>query len=147
MAIGKYSIVTSSSGNNYHYGDRVETGQFAFTAPEAGDFVMWLCFWADDHKPSVTFPVIDFDWRSGVAAKDWRNVAKKGQIYFMKLRKMEDVVRSVNDEMIHLREREEEMEGISRATNSKTAWLVFCSLFVFSSVAVLQLRHLKTSLR
>ncbi|KAI3869032.1 hypothetical protein MKX03_016250 [Papaver bracteatum] len=161
MTVGKYSIinpssdghplpethkvtvrVTSTLGNNYHYGDHVETGQFAFTAPEAGDYM--ACFWAQDHKPSVTLTV-DFDWRSGVAAKDWPNVAKKGQIDFMEmeLRKLEDVVRSVHDEMIYLREREEEMQGINRATNSKMAWLGFLSLLVCLLVAGLQLWHLK----
>ncbi|KAI3973250.1 hypothetical protein MKW92_001490 [Papaver armeniacum] len=161
MTVGKYSIinplsdghpmpethkvtvrVTSTLGNNYHYGDHVETGEFAFTAPEAGDYM--ACFWAQDHKPSVTLTV-DFDWRSGVAAKDWPNVAKKGQIDFMEmeLRKLEDVIRSVHDEMIYLREREEEMQGINRATNSKMAWLGFLSLFVCLSVAGLQLWHLK----
>lgn len=37
------------------------------------------CFWAADHKPQITLTV-DFDWKTGVAAKDWSNVAKKGQV-------------------------------------------------------------------
>lgn len=37
------------------------------------------CFWAADHQPQTTITV-DFDWKSGVAAKDWTNVAKKGSI-------------------------------------------------------------------
>lgn len=69
--------VTSSYGNSYHYADHVESGQFAFTAAEEGDYM--ACFWAADHKPQVTLTV-DFDWKSGVAAKDWTNVAKKGSI-------------------------------------------------------------------
>ncbi|XP_042488557.1 transmembrane emp24 domain-containing protein p24delta9-like [Macadamia integrifolia] len=95
MTVGKYSIVnfhegyplpdshritarvTSSYGNNYHYGDTVESGQFAFTAAESGDYM--TCFSVLDHHPPVTLTV-DFDWRTGVAAKDWSNVAKKGQI-------------------------------------------------------------------
>ncbi|KAF2299163.1 hypothetical protein GH714_030867 [Hevea brasiliensis] len=95
MTVGKYSIVnphdgqplpeshkltvkvTSSYGNSYHYADHVELGQFAFTAAEEGDYM--ACFWAADHMPEVTLTV-DFDWRTGVAAKDWTNVAKKGSI-------------------------------------------------------------------
>lgn len=69
--------MTSSYGNSYHYADHVESGQFAFTAAEEGDYM--ACFWAADHKPQVTLTV-DFDWKSGVAAKDWTNVAKKGSI-------------------------------------------------------------------
>lgn len=37
------------------------------------------CFWTPDHKPAQMLTV-EFDWRTGVAAKDWTNVAKKGQI-------------------------------------------------------------------
>ncbi|CAI9096550.1 OLC1v1032729C2 [Oldenlandia corymbosa var. corymbosa] len=95
MTVGKYHIVnptegsplpdshkvtvrvTSSYGNNYHYSDHVQSGQFAFQTAEAGDYM--ACFFAADHNPAVTLTV-DFDWKSGVAAKDWSNVAKKGSV-------------------------------------------------------------------
>uniref|UniRef100_A0A0A0KTU9 GOLD domain-containing protein n=1 Tax=Cucumis sativus TaxID=3659 RepID=A0A0A0KTU9_CUCSA len=95
MTVGKYHVVnpnegqpltderklivrvTSATGNTYHYSDKVESGQFGFVAAEAGDFM--ACFWAPDHQPIVTLSV-DFDWRTGVAAKDWSNVAKKGSV-------------------------------------------------------------------
>lgn len=60
-----------------HYADQVDSGNFAFTAHEEGDYL--ACLWAPDHKPPVTMAV-EFEWRTGVAAKDWTNVAKKGQI-------------------------------------------------------------------
>lgn len=69
--------VTSPYGNNYHHGDHVDSGNFAFTAAETGDYS--ACFWVVDHKPQTTV-TIDFDWKTGVAAKDWSKVAKKGQI-------------------------------------------------------------------
>ena len=37
------------------------------------------CFFAPDHNPQITFTV-DFEWKTGVAAKDWSNVAKKGSV-------------------------------------------------------------------
>lgn len=52
-------------------------GNFAFTANEAGDYL--ACFWTPNHKPATTV-TLEFEWRTGVAAKDWTNVAKKGQI-------------------------------------------------------------------
>lgn len=69
--------VSSPYGNNYHTGDHIESGNFAFTAAEEGDYT--ACFWAPQHKPPLTV-TIDFDWRTGVAAKDWSKVAKKGQV-------------------------------------------------------------------
>ncbi|EOY03535.1 hypothetical protein QUC31_017677 [Theobroma cacao] len=160
MSVGKYSIVnpnegyplpdshrltlrvTSPYGNNNHYGDRVDSGTFAFTAVEGGDYT--ACFWATDHKPPVTI-TIDFDWKTGVAAKDWSKVAKKGQVETMKLelKKLYDTVTSIHEEMFYLREREEEMQQLNRETNSKMATLSFFSLVVCLSVAGLQIWHLK----
>ncbi|EXC20019.1 Transmembrane emp24 domain-containing protein 10 [Morus notabilis] len=161
MTVGKYSIVnpnegyplpethkvtvrvTSHYGNSYHYSENVETGQFAFVAAEAGDYM--ACFFAPDHKPQTKLTV-DFDWKTGVAAKDWSNVAKKGSVDVMELelKKLQDTVTSIHEEMFYLREREEEMQEFNKTTNSRMAWLSFLSLFVSLSVAGLQLWHLKT---
>lgn len=69
--------MTSSNGNAYHHADQVATGQFAFSAVEAGDYM--ACFSAVDHKPEVTLS-IDFEWRTGVQSKSWATVAKKSQV-------------------------------------------------------------------
>ena len=55
----------------------MDSGTFAFTAAEGGDYT--TCFWAIDQKPPVRI-TIDFDWKTGVATKDWAKVAKKGQV-------------------------------------------------------------------
>ncbi|KAL5759452.1 hypothetical protein ACOSP7_017977 [Xanthoceras sorbifolium] len=161
MTVGKYSIVnaeeghplpeshkvtvrvTSTSGNSYHYSEHVDSGQFAFTAAETGDYM--VCFWAVDHNPKVTL-TIDFDWKTGVLAKDWPNVAKKGSVDVMELelKKLYDTVNSIHQEMFYLREREEEMQDLNRSTNSRMAWLSGLSLFICLTVAGMQLWHLKT---
>jgi hypothetical protein len=161
MTVGKYNIVnpnegqplsegykltvrvTSSHGNNYHYTDHVDSGQFAFTAGETGDYM--ACFWAPDHNPPMTLTV-DFDWKTGIHAKDWGNVAKKGNIEVMEidLKKMSEQVNSIHDEMFFLREREEEMQALNASTNSQMAFLGFLSLIVCLSVAAMQIYHLKT---
>ncbi|XP_033515832.1 transmembrane emp24 domain-containing protein p24delta9-like [Nicotiana tomentosiformis] len=161
MTVGKYHIVnpndghplpdthkvtvrvTSTYGNTYHYSDNVPEGHFAFETTEAGDYM--ACFYAADHKPPITLTV-DFDWKSGVAAKDWTSVAKKGSVELMELelKKMYEHVQNIHDEMFYLREREEEMQELNRSTNSKMAWMTGLSIFVCLSVAWLQLWHLKT---
>ncbi|ESR51986.1 transmembrane emp24 domain-containing protein p24delta9 [Citrus sinensis] len=161
MTVGKYNVVnpndghplpeshkltvrvTSAYGNSYHYADRVDSGQFAFTAAEAGDYM--ACFWAVDHSPQTTV-TIDFDWRTGVQAKDWSNVAKKGSVDVMELelKKLYDTVSSIHQEMFYLREREEEMQELNRVTNSRMAWFSGFSLFICIAVAGMQLWHLKT---
>lgn len=69
--------MTSALGSNYHYAENVNWGHFAFQAIESGDYM--TCFFAADIRPANAMTV-DFDWKSGVAAKDWSNVAKKGSV-------------------------------------------------------------------
>lgn len=77
FAAAVFQQVTSPHGNSIHYADNVDSGNFAFTSTEDGDYLS--CFWSPDHKPAVTVTV-EFDWKTGVAARDWPNVAKKGQV-------------------------------------------------------------------
>uniref|UniRef100_A0ACD5WVG5 Uncharacterized protein n=1 Tax=Avena sativa TaxID=4498 RepID=A0ACD5WVG5_AVESA len=160
MAVGKYHVVepegssqlpdshrislrvTSPYGNSLHYSEHVQSGNFAFTSSEAGDYL--ACFWAPDHHPPSTI-TFEFDWRSGVSAKDWSNVAKKGQVDIMELelKKLEDTIKSIHEEMFYLREREGEMQILNGRTNSRMGWLSFLSLGICLSVAGLQLWHLK----
>ncbi|ESQ33008.1 hypothetical protein EUTSA_v10005484mg [Eutrema salsugineum] len=165
MTVGKYFIVNPNEDHPLpsshkiivkvmppqgtvmmHEADMVESGQFSFTASETGNY--YACISAVDHKPETTL-TIDFDWRSGVHSvhsKDWSKVAKKSQLVMMELsvKRLFDTVESIHEEMFYLREREEEMQGLNRSTNSKMAWLSFLSLGVCLSVAGLQFWHLKT---
>ncbi|XP_065858841.1 transmembrane emp24 domain-containing protein p24delta9-like [Euphorbia lathyris] len=135
--------VTSPYGSTYHYGDHVTSGNFAFTAVESGDYT--TCFWIVDHDPPVVLSV-DFEWRTGVAAKDWADVAKKGQLEIMELelKKLYDTVVSIHDEIFYLREREEEMQQLNRSTNTRMTGLGFLSIVVCLAVAGMQVWHLKT---
>ncbi|CAN1321453.1 Transmembrane emp24 domain-containing protein p24delta9 [Linum perenne] len=157
LTVGKYTVinpingqplpdhlkVTSSHGNSFHTADNVESGQFAFTAAETGDYM--ACFYAADHIPPVT-GTVDFEWRTGVAAKDWSSIAKKGSVEAMELeiKKLHDTTLSIQEEILWLRQREEEMQELNRSTNSTMGWLGMFSLFISLSVAGFQFWHLKT---
>ncbi|KAL8104643.1 transmembrane emp24 domain-containing protein p24delta7-like [Apium graveolens] len=161
MTVGKYSIVnpndnhplpdshklivrvSSEHGRSYHSADNVKSGQFSFLAMEAGDY--FACFLAVDHKPATAMTV-NFEWKSGIEAKDWTNVAKKGSIDAMELevKKLLETVTSVHEEMFYLREREEEMQKLNTATNSSMSWLSLLSLLICLCVSGLQLWHLKS---
>ncbi|KVH92726.1 GOLD-like protein [Cynara cardunculus var. scolymus] len=154
LSVGKYSIInpnedyplpdshritvriTSPLGHNCHYADQKDVGNFAFTANEDGDYM--ACFWVAKQNPPTTMTV-EFEWRSGLAAKDWSKVAKRGQ-----LEKLFDTIASIHDEMYYLREREESMQVLIRSTNSKMATFSFFSLIVCLAVAAMQIWHLKT---
>ncbi|CAN0923609.1 Transmembrane emp24 domain-containing protein p24delta9 [Linum grandiflorum] len=105
--------VTSSYGNTFHTAENVESGQFAFTASETGDYM--ACFYAAGHYPAVT-STVDFEWRTGVAAKDWSSIAKKGSV---------EGRRDAGPEQIHQH-------------NDGVAWYVlFVSLFIRRRLPVL----------
>ncbi|KMT15055.1 hypothetical protein BVRB_3g061770 isoform B [Beta vulgaris subsp. vulgaris] len=172
MSVGKYNVispieghhvpdihritarVTSPRGNHYHYKDVVDSGSFAFTAAESGDFM--TCFWASYHNPPTKI-TIEFEWRTGVDSRDWYNVARRGQIDInnkplsflsvrlldIEIRRLLETVKSIHEEMFYLREREEEMQLLNKSTKSKMAVFSFISIMLVMFVAGIQLWHLK----
>ncbi|CAI9774227.1 unnamed protein product [Fraxinus pennsylvanica] len=68
---------------------------------------------APDHWRAL-MEAIEFEWKSSIAAKDWSNVAKKGQIEVIKLelKKLFDTITSFHDEMFYLHEREVEKQAL-----------------------------------
>ncbi|KAJ8635100.1 hypothetical protein MRB53_009367 [Persea americana] len=135
--------VSGPYGDNMHQTESVDSGQFAFTAGRSGPHT--VCFWTPQFELSTVFPV-EFEWKSGVAAKDWSDVAKKGKVNMveLELRKLEETVHSIHEEMMFLREREEEMQNLNQKTNSRMASLSLLSLFICLAVASLQLWYLKS---
>jgi p24 family protein delta-1 len=67
------------SAGKLHYAEQAESGNFAFTAMQQGDYV--ACFWLSKsyHNPPIRVTV-DFEWKSGVSTRNWKSVAKKGNI-------------------------------------------------------------------
>ncbi|MCH94798.1 transmembrane emp24 domain-containing protein p24delta7-like, partial [Trifolium medium] len=91
--------VSSPHGTSHHYADHVESGNFAFTGSESGDYT--ACFWIPDSRMSPSTVTIEFDWRSGIAAKDWSKVAKKGQIEPIPIMDIDDVVSRMGN-LLHM---------------------------------------------
>ncbi|GKD98504.1 transmembrane emp24 domain-containing protein p24delta9-like protein, partial [Tanacetum coccineum] len=69
--------IFSPLGNNCNYADQKEFGTYAFTANEDGNYM--VCFMVAKQNPPAILTV-EFDWRSGLATKDWSKVAKRGQL-------------------------------------------------------------------
>ncbi|XP_058107749.1 transmembrane emp24 domain-containing protein p24delta9-like isoform X1 [Magnolia sinica] len=137
------SRVTDSNGDSIYYADSVESGEFAFTAAESGQYT--ICFWSPRYELSTSFP-FEFEWKIGLAAKDWTVYVKKEKVDIMglELRKLEETAHAIREEMIFLREREEEMQKLNENTKARMALLSFLSLFICLAVVGLQLWHLKS---
>ena len=70
--------VTSPYGQQLHWQDDVESGQFGFTTKESGQYM--ACFWIPHAAPGVQALAVNLEWKTGVAAKDWSSIAKKEQL-------------------------------------------------------------------
>jgi hypothetical protein len=58
---------------------------------------------------------LSLEWKTGVSATNWDDVAKKENLDVMatELRKLEDSVKEIHQEMLYLRRREEQMRNLS----------------------------------
>lgn len=135
--------VTSPYGTALHTKDHVTEGEFAFTATEAGDYT--ACFWIPE-ATKASKVTIDLDWKTGIDAKDWDSIAKRDKIdgVELELRKLEDAVNDIHENMLYLRDREEKMRAVNETTNSRMAWFSITSMFICLSVAGLQIWYLKS---
>ncbi|KAL3700934.1 hypothetical protein R1sor_018956 [Riccia sorocarpa] len=156
LVLGDYSVVsagdashritvkvTSPYGQQLYFQDSVQSGQFGFTTKEGGSYM--ACFWMQNAPPSLTISV-DLDWKTGAAAKDWDDIAKKDKLEGMELelRRLEEEIEAIHSEMLYLKDREKEMRDLNETTNSRVAWFSIMSLFICLSVAGWQLWHLKS---
>nr|KJB47804.1 hypothetical protein B456_008G042200 [Gossypium raimondii] len=104
--------VTSPYGNNLHHRENVTYGRFAFTTEEAGNYL--ACFWSDNRTRGSGEVVVNIDWKTGIAAKDWESVARKEKLQGveLELRKLEGAVEAIHENLLYLksRSRNEEYE-------------------------------------
>ncbi|KAH7438507.1 hypothetical protein KP509_04G018000 [Ceratopteris richardii] len=143
FAIFSVIQVTSPYGNSLHKQDRVTKGEFAFTATEAGDYT--ACFSiADASKESKA--MVDLEWKLGIDAKDWDSVAKREKIdgVELELRKLEEAIGEIHNNMLYLRDREEKMREVNEVTNTRMAWFSITSLLICLAVAGAQVWYLKS---
>lgn len=137
--------VTSPYGHQLHWLENVEEGHFGFTTKESGQYM--ACFWLPvDHPADQNEVQVELEWKIGVAAKDWGKIAKKDKLdgIGLELRKLDEAVKSIREEMTFFRKRESEMRDLNEVTNSRVAWLSIVSLLVCVGLAALQLWHLKS---
>ncbi|EFJ44742.1 hypothetical protein VOLCADRAFT_82736 [Volvox carteri f. nagariensis] len=134
--------VEDPHGTVLHEATGKTEGQFAFTSKTAGEYK--ACFSVLDIQTAYQTK-LKLDWRTGVAATDWNAIAKKEHLdaLTVELRKLEDNIREVYNEMLQLQQREQEMRNISEETNTRVAWFSIASLGVCVASALVQLWYLR----
>ncbi|KAJ4753788.1 Transmembrane emp24 domain-containing protein p24delta9 [Rhynchospora pubera] len=120
----------------------VESGQFSFEVGTAGSHT--ACFWSPKFELTASVSV-DMEWNLRTRARSPRDATKKGNLEAMglELKKLENAVKMIHDEMIFLREREADTQMFNKETASKMSSLSLLSLAICLGVASLQIWHLK----
>jgi len=123
------------------------TGTLAFTSGEAGLYK--VCFLDMGRQGIAANPQqrrrVTFEIKSGAAALDYDEVAKKEHLepLALELRKLEDLVKSVNQDFQYLRNRERNMRDTNESTNSRVAWFSAISVAILVGMSAWQIVHLK----
>ncbi|KAJ4764329.1 Transmembrane emp24 domain-containing protein p24delta9 [Rhynchospora pubera] len=134
--------VSGPNGEELHHLQSVESGQFSFEVGTAGRHT--ACFWSPKFELTASVSV-DVEWNLRTRARSPRDATKKGNLEAMglELKKLENAVKLIHDEMIFLREREADTQMFNKETASKMSSLSLLSLAICLGVASLQIWHLK----
>jgi len=116
-------------------------GKFAHTATVDGEYR--ACF--SNEGAGHPQKIVTFDFHTGADAKDYSSVAKQGQLkpLEVELKRLEDMVISIHQEMEYLKEREVAMRATNDSTNGRLLWFSLISVLILVALAVLQLLYLR----
>lgn len=153
--------VYSPSNALLHEKHDIESGQYAFTTKDAGEY--HACFERarqhkagsdeegehhdeNDHQQDASSIKVRLEWQTGVSTTDWESIASADNVKAMSraLESLESEVRRVHSSMQEIRRNEERMRDINEGTNSMVTWFALVSLGVCFSLTAWQVIHLKS---
>ncbi|KAG0297920.1 vesicle coat component [Dissophora globulifera] len=123
----------------------------SFIHKHAGDVV--ICFTnvlSDGLKPDSRYSrTVEFTIQFGSETVDYVKVAKEEKLKPMEveLRKLEDIVKDVMKNMIHLQKREEIMRDTNESTNARVKWFSTMTMGVLLLLGLWQIFYLKRFFR
>ncbi|GJJ76256.1 p24 family protein delta-1 [Entomortierella parvispora] len=129
--------------------DTVQKG--TFLNKEAGDVV--ACFTnvlSAGYKPDSRYSrVVDIDFEIGSETIDYEKLAETEKLKPMELalRKLEDMVKDILENMEHLQAREERMRNTNESTNARVQWFSTMTMFVLIALGAWQIMYLKQFFR
>ncbi|CAI2179103.1 5096_t:CDS:2 [Funneliformis geosporum] len=142
--------ITDNSPAHNEYGgkkDIEEDTRLAFTTHADAD--VSICFTNtldDEFRPDPKYRrTIDLDIDVGAEAIDYDALAKAEKLKPIdaELRKLEQVVQEIVDEMDYLRKREARMRDTNESTNERVKWFSLGSMIVFVGLGGWQIIYLK----
>ncbi|KAF9584307.1 vesicle coat component [Lunasporangiospora selenospora] len=123
----------------------------SFLTKQAGDIV--ACFsniLSDGYKPDPRYTrAIELDFDIGSETIDYAKLAEKEKLKPMELelRKLEDMVSDIVDNMEHLQAREVKMRNTNESTNERVKWFSTLTMVVLVTLGLWQIFYLKRFFR
>ncbi|KAJ5072974.1 transmembrane emp24 domain-containing protein [Anaeramoeba ignava] len=126
---------------------RIKEGTFAFTAELPGEYKMCFNTLTPQryHSQSIVTDRVELNYKFGLAAVDYEEIAKREHLGPLEkeLRKVEDSVEDMYQNMIYLRGREESMRDTNESTNARVMWFNILSMLILIGLGVAQVIYLK----
>ncbi|EGG21805.1 emp24/gp25L/p24 family protein [Cavenderia fasciculata] len=123
-----------------------KNGPFAFTAQDGGEY--YFCF-TDNYKPHASvMPLsrtVSLEIKTGADANDYTDLMNKGHLKLseVELKKIEDSVDKIKEEVLYMKTREETMRNTNESTNARVAWLAVFCIIVLIGTGAFQINYLK----
>lgn len=132
-------FASGPDGDTLFRKENAADGKFAFTAPGEGAYA--CCF----ENKALVERTVSLSFTSGVGAKDLSEVARKEHLkpLAVELRRLEEILDEIKDEVMGLKAREALMRDINDTTNSRVRFFSLLSVFVVMTVGLWQVVHLK----
>jgi len=142
--------ITDNSSSHNEYGRKRDIdgeSRMPFTTHTDADISVCLTNILDDgFRPDPKYHrTIDLDIDVGAEAIDYNALAQAEKLKPMEaeLRKLEQVVQEIVDEMEYLRRREAKMRDTNESTNERVKWFSLGSMFVLVGLGAWQIFYLK----
>lgn len=143
--------IKDAVGNDYGKAKDVAGEQRTVFTSHA-DAAFDVCFenvFAGGHRPSNPNRSIELDIDIGADAKDWAAIqaTEKLKPVEMELRRMEEMVAEVVNEMDYLRTREQKLRDTNESTNARVKYFGFTTTLLLIALWVWQILYLRAYFR
>lgn len=136
---GRVSVtVADTTGTTVYTKSVTDNGKFAHTAAAAGEYRM--CFLNSEGSSTKTLSL-----SLSAGGRDYAEMAKKDNLkpLEIELKRLEDAVAQIHQEMKFLQTREQQMRATNDSTASRVWWWAFISIVVLLIVNGGQIFYLK----
>ncbi|KAJ3423542.1 transmembrane emp24 domain-containing protein [Anaeramoeba flamelloides] len=133
-------IIYDSKHHTIFHKHTIEDGKFAFRTDIHGDYK--FCFTShrqQSFQASASTQRIEFEFKMGSEARDYSDIATKEHLNPLEteIRKMQDLVLEIHEEILYSKNREEAMRNTNESTNARVLWFSILSIIVLVGTGVM----------